>query len=356
MSTENTKQPKLLKISNLLESKIRLLCATFPDNEWSGSLFYKELEPNVYEALDICLMDIGSSSFTSYEESPLIIDYRINHPELLENGVCEGLIHSHNRMAAFFSGTDESTIKKLAKDAYNYISLIVNNNGSYVARVTHKRLYKIYDLNNNETGDSGSVTMFYDCDVERPEVEQSNDSELIERIEVLKEEKKKKDELEMLNRQARNGVNPYCFDFKTRDFDPYDYESYWEKLVDDRRKADKSNFVKSTTYDDKDLLNFLNVLMSFNVNLSILNKKQYDFIYARQLAYLELMYGELDPLNLFEVYDTLIPDIEFMEEGDLKQLQKLLKKFPKCALKDIVKMYIEDKLKFYKDDKVLHDR
>lgn len=41
-------------------------------------------------------------------------------------------------MAAFFSGTDSDTLKKEGTDTCHYLSLVVNNAGKYVARVTRR--------------------------------------------------------------------------------------------------------------------------------------------------------------------------------------------------------------------------
>ena len=96
-----------LIIPQEVEAKIRHLCNRVHDVEWSGTLFYK-VEGSLDEGslvatcLDICVMDIGTSGYTEYNESPDVVAYMCNHPELLEEGVFEGLIHSHNNMAKQF--------------------------------------------------------------------------------------------------------------------------------------------------------------------------------------------------------------------------------------------------------------
>jgi hypothetical protein len=50
----------------------------------------------------------------------------------------QGLIHSHNSMATFFSSTDDSTLVEEGKDRNFFVSLIVNNAGTYTAAVTRK--------------------------------------------------------------------------------------------------------------------------------------------------------------------------------------------------------------------------
>lgn len=129
-----------LIITPELEEKIRFLCARFPNNEYSGVLFYDytgRFEDNslVLTAKDFCLMDYGSATYTEFNESAEICNYMIEH-DLLE---CQqGLMHSHNQMSTFFSGTDLGTLQEEGSDMNNFLSLIVNNAGQYTAAITRK--------------------------------------------------------------------------------------------------------------------------------------------------------------------------------------------------------------------------
>lgn len=136
-----------LVIPREVEAKIRHLCTVVHDVEWSGTLFYTvagSLDDGTFEAtcVDICVMDIGTGGFTNFNDTSDIIDYRISHG-LLRPGVYEGLIHSHNNMAAFFSGVDVSTLIKEGSDLNHFLSLIVCNAGQYVARITRKLKEKV---------------------------------------------------------------------------------------------------------------------------------------------------------------------------------------------------------------------
>lgn len=130
-----------MKVSNNLEQKIRHLCNVFKTKEWSGILFYRKTgtvgtKDFKVEALDMCLMDIGSGAYTEFDDSKDVVSYRVEHDELLSSDVYEGLIHSHNQMAAFFSGTDMSTLTKEGERTNHFLSLIVNNDGKYCAKIT----------------------------------------------------------------------------------------------------------------------------------------------------------------------------------------------------------------------------
>lgn len=129
-----------LIITPELEEKIRFLCARFPNNEYSGVLFYDytgRFEDNslVLTAKDFCLMDYGSATYTEFDKSAEICNYMIEH-DLLE---CQqGLLHSHQSFGTFFSGTDLETLQEEGSDMNNFLSLIVNNAGQYTAAITRK--------------------------------------------------------------------------------------------------------------------------------------------------------------------------------------------------------------------------
>lgn len=93
-------------------------------------------------------MDIGSSGYTEFDMSPEVIGYMTEHPELLDMQMA--LIHSHNTMSTFFSGTDISTLKEEGRDRNHFLSLIVNNAGTYTAAITRKvksinTIQKVYE-------------------------------------------------------------------------------------------------------------------------------------------------------------------------------------------------------------------
>jgi proteasome lid subunit RPN8/RPN11 len=124
-----------------VEQKIRHLCSKISNVEWSGTLFYTvsgsyENKDLTITCVDIFLMDIGNSTYTEFDMSPDVIAYMAEHPELLD---CQlGLIHSHNSMSTFFSGTDVNTLKQEGNDRNHFVSLIVNNEGTYTAAITRK--------------------------------------------------------------------------------------------------------------------------------------------------------------------------------------------------------------------------
>lgn len=124
-----------------VERKIRFACQRVWNTEWSGTLFFTHegsFENNdlVIRCVDIYIMDIGTQAYTEFDMNPDVIAYMCEHSELLD---CQmGLIHSHNNMSTFFSGTDTATLKEEGRDRNNFVSLIVNNEGSYTAAITRR--------------------------------------------------------------------------------------------------------------------------------------------------------------------------------------------------------------------------
>lgn len=67
-----------------------------------------------------------------------IINYFYYKNKNLEIKNSKGNIQSHNNMKTFMSSTDLSTLKEEGIDRNNFVSLIVNNEGTYTAAITRK--------------------------------------------------------------------------------------------------------------------------------------------------------------------------------------------------------------------------
>lgn len=193
-----------------VEKKIRFLCKNIWDVEWSGVLFYKvegafEDKSLTIRCVDLFQMDIGTSAYTEFNVSPDMATYMVDHPELLEEGIYQGLIHSHNNMATFFSGTDTATLSAEGNDMAHFVSLIVNNAGKYTAGVTRK--YKCvqtvsekytYPTWNGEVRE-GVETFdieeekleWFNLDIVFEDATDDSETEMMERLKEIKESKKK---------------------------------------------------------------------------------------------------------------------------------------------------------------------
>ena len=167
MNKEMTKQQEKstlykIEITKNLEDKIRFTCNKIHDVEWSGILFYTYTGTFEHSNLkiiaqDFLPMDIGNATFTSFDMNAEVINYMTEN-DLLDYKI--GLIHSHNNMATFLSGTDIKTLEQEGNNTNNFVSLIVNNEGTYTAAITRKVKHnrEIKDTYSYDFFDSGTIT------------------------------------------------------------------------------------------------------------------------------------------------------------------------------------------------------
>lgn len=170
-----------MHLSNHCESKIRTACQQFPNREWSGAAFYKitylngkdkesaALSDIRIDVLDFCLQDIGSSSYTEYDLDATVASYIADHMDTLM-GAKVALLHSHNTMKAFFSGTDMDTLKEQASQCNNVLSIVVNNDGNYVAKFTQKEYIQQVDDITTDTVTTTSYSLLGESNKSNQEV------------------------------------------------------------------------------------------------------------------------------------------------------------------------------------------
>lgn len=215
------KLPELLKgatsydllIPLEVQTKINRLCARIADVEWSGTLFYTveggfdpEDEDKLFiTVIDLFLQDVGSAAYTEFNQSPDLAGYMVDHLELLEDNVYMGLIHSHNNMSTFFSGTDLATLREEGAEKHNFLSLIVNNWHKYTAAITRKiqstqriiekfsyeSFYERSLRGNRERVVTGEVIEYFICDIHFERSEVYDLTELDKRIDTVVAEKKR---------------------------------------------------------------------------------------------------------------------------------------------------------------------
>lgn len=124
-----------------MEEKIRYLANKFPHTEWSGVLFTThqgtfEKGDLVITCQDLYPMDLGNATYTEFNMSEDVAAYMADNIELFD---CElQLIHSHHSMSTTPSGTDLHTLREEGNERNCFVSLIVNNAGTYYAAVTRK--------------------------------------------------------------------------------------------------------------------------------------------------------------------------------------------------------------------------
>lgn len=247
-----------------VERKIRFVCQKVWDTEWSGTLFFTHegsFENNdlVIRCVDIYIMDIGTKTYTEFDMNPDVIAYMCENPELLN---CQmGLIHSHNNTSTFFSGTDTATLKEEGRDRNNFVSLIVNNAGTYTAAITRRVKskqvkesvsYEFFgDGEKQDTkeyvSDADEIEWFY-LKIEK-EGENYSFPDMAARLEEIKQAKAEKAE------KAKKAQTPtYQGDYKPVIANSYGTKAGLANLV--KKEANKPKVVQPTLFDDVDDLPF----------------------------------------------------------------------------------------------------
>lgn len=154
--------------------------------EWSGILFCStkgEFGKKNFEitAEYVFPMNKGTQAYTEFETTSDYIDFMMEHPESMQWQ--RHLIHSHNNMSVFFSGTDRDEINENSEFYNYYISLIVNNKEEMCAKIAFRgKTKEEVKRSVSYKGDNGKdktfttttllekeVVYIYNCDVVKPE-------------------------------------------------------------------------------------------------------------------------------------------------------------------------------------------
>lgn len=247
-----------------VERKIRFACQKVWSTEWSGTLFFTHegsFENNdlVIRCVDIYIMDIGTQAYTEFDMNPDVIAYMCENPELLD---CQmGLIHSHNNMSTFFSETDTATLKEEGGDRNNFVSLIVNNAGTYTAAITRRVKskqvkesvsYEFFgDGEKHDTKEyvssADEIEWFY-LKIEK-EGENYSFPDMAARLEEIKQAKTERAE------KAKKAQTPvYQGGYKPVIANSYGTKAGPANLV--KKEADKKDLNQRTLFDDVDDLPF----------------------------------------------------------------------------------------------------
>ena len=200
-----------INIPLYVEKKIRILCREIHNIEWSGILFYRvngSFEDGTLEVdcVDIYQMDEGSTGYTEFDMSADVMNYMVEHPELISEDVFQGLIHSHHSMSSFFSGTDTGTLLSEGSDVNHFVSLIVNNAGVYTAGITRRvsvvqkvsEEYTYPSWKDSEKSGTREFTatktyvQWFNLEVNKDEVAKEDESEILNRIKEVRKLKASK--------------------------------------------------------------------------------------------------------------------------------------------------------------------
>ena len=350
METKETKRIPLVKQSTTykiiipatVERQIRFLCERVWDTEWSGVLFYTpsgDFSDGSLEihCVDIFPMDIGNATYTEFNMSPDVISYMAQKPELLD---CKmGLIHSHNNMSTFFSGTDTATLAEEGNERNHFVSLIVNNAGKYTAAITRKiKYHSVRDL--SYEGFNGPVSIEGKEVIEGEEIEyfyldviiekEENDSfrEIADRLADIKKSKAATAKPANSNYPYYNGYgysnpankpvstptntykNPTLFDDDDYWTDPkaVPLATRYAKPAASKGKPSIKDIPAATEdeiFTKEDIAKVINQLITGSVTVTTLEKTNRDKLVKAMETRFDNRFGANDPsLTLFEYWAT----------------------------------------------------
>lgn len=282
-SQHNTAIKVKLIISKKVSDQIKYLCKLIPAHEWSGNLFYevegsiKDIPNMVLKAVDILPLDKGTATYTSTTTDSRFIDFIMQRPDLEECKI--GLIHSHNSMGVFFSGTDNKELLENAFGHNYYLSLIINNKHEMCARLAHvvnkevrgNMTVSYFDDNGEKYEDirdlsteSKEVVEYYDCEI-TPEIEEVQLDDLFKaNVDKIIEESKKSFYTSSYGKVVNNSIYNKNNSGKTiydhyDDFYNYDYyDNDWNAINKTYGSQVKSKYAydESTgiTYNTKSII------------------------------------------------------------------------------------------------------
>lgn len=145
LPTVTLKDKIKLFIPATFQEQVKYLCSRIWEVEWSGILFYStkgEFGTKDFEvtAEYILLMNKGSQAYTEFQTDESLVQFLMKNPEYFNMN--QGLIHSHNSMGVFFSGTDNEEINENSEFHNYYLSLIVNNKEEMCAKIAFRTKVK----------------------------------------------------------------------------------------------------------------------------------------------------------------------------------------------------------------------
>ena len=265
--------------------------------EWSGILFYsytgsiQNLKDFKITLEDILPMDKGTSVTTEFEYDSRYVDFLMKNPERLDWK--HGIIHSHNNMVVFFSGTDEKDLENNAKAHNYYLSIVVNNKLDIIGKVGFLSSFKDtveatftaldedgkeYIHHNKTLSVSKEEFISYNCNVEYVKETQSVYNEFVESVgKILSEVEKPKTFQSSYGQKSysENYPNNMEYDFEEDFARNYNNFRSPQKKVSPQilQKQEKIQeiFSESTVFEKF-------IMLCFGVDIKLLNKVELDTV------------------------------------------------------------------------------
>jgi len=145
-----SKKEGVLHLSPELKTQIDTFHSFAGSTEWSGVLLYTIDKGDISDPTKLQItakgmfpMDIGSPGYTEYDYDENTLDMYDFYPDALKEEWRLGHIHTHHNMKAYFSGTDLQELRDNIDNHAYYLSLIVNFEGKYCAKMCIRGLRSV---------------------------------------------------------------------------------------------------------------------------------------------------------------------------------------------------------------------
>ncbi|NCC41696.1 MAG: hypothetical protein EOM21_20230 [Gammaproteobacteria bacterium] len=321
-------------ISSNLKKQIDYYHKKIQGKEWSGVLFYKQIKGDFdklsdleFVATNIFLMDIGSGTYTNFENDGDVIDaFNKIGDDGLESLM--GFCHSHHNMKAWFSNTDLEELKDNAPNYNFFVSLIVNTLEEYVCKIvipsettsTHEHIIRDFNGKLKKVKQELKETILIEGDLEVVIENKTTVPEWVENR--IKEIEDKKEKARISKQKTTNHLTEgYAEDYWGRSTKWNSWSDYKEPEI--TRFSNNNSFKPDTK--GKLFNEFLKCLLYLDVNPPV------DASIADVLITIEEMndtdwkiYSEAIAFNLDIMYDNIFKNTDISFEYVFNELVEFI--------------------------------
>ena len=204
IKTINLNNKPTLILTNQLLAQITQAHYFAGKTEWSGLVLYTEKQGSIEDPDNLVLecsylypMNVGDETFTESLIKESLIELNKDFDDCIEYK--HMFLHTHHGMTTFFSDKDTDTLYEQVDKFYYFVSLIVNYEGKYVAKIVmlgKEKGGELFTKGNhrfkfNQSEDQ-EVMYMMDCKIEFEKLLYDTGKSFQERMEDLKKIKESK--------------------------------------------------------------------------------------------------------------------------------------------------------------------
>lgn len=272
IKTIELKNKVKLILSNKLLSQITQAHYFAGKTEWSGLLLFEELAGSIEDLDNLVLkadylhvMDVGTEAFTEITINENIKELMNEYPDFVEYK--QALCHTHHSMSTFFSGTDTGTLYEQVGNYNYFLSLIVNYEGKFIAKIamlgTEKtdgrelmtKNKKLFSFQKPKESIEEEVMYIIDCNVELEPITFATGTTFQSRIEELRKIKEARTVNTFRQSQAGSLISGFQGRQSELEFNnplPKTWEQPWHQPTSEGRK--QFNAWTDEKYEDTSII------------------------------------------------------------------------------------------------------